>query len=155
MNKLLMGMIMASAMQAASAAPQVWRYVDSASGQTTYSNVPLRGQKGERIEILSHPVSQPARAVRSSAGAAPGAPVPIPAEVLRRLQGERASSGLPASLPPLPALPGAGSPASASIFPAEPAPAPEARPPEPRWAKEVAVDPGIQPAWARDPFTGR
>ena len=151
MNKLLMGMIMSSALQVATAAPQVWRYVDSASGQTTYSNVPLKGQKGERIEILSQPVSQPARAARASSGAASGAPVPIPAEVLRRLQGDRLAAGLPASLPPLPMLPGAG------LFPALPAaePSVETRAPEPSWAKEMPTDSGKQPAWAKDPFTAR
>lgn len=152
MKNFLMAMMIATAASASGAAEQVWRYVDAASGQTTYSNVPLKGQKGERIEILSQPAPKAARPVRIGAGASSGEPVPIPPEVLRRLQGERPASGLPATLPPLPVLPGAGAAAS-SIFPAEPLP--ETRAPEPRWAKEVVVESGPQPSWAKDPFSGR
>ena len=145
MKKLLLALTMAAGLSGSVwAAESVWRYVD-ASGQVTYSNVPVKGQKGERVEILAHPAPAPARAGGGQAAA------PIPAEVLRQLQGGAVRpAALPAGLPPLPALPGAAPGVSAA-----PAPAVAAEGPEPRWAKEVRGDSAPQPAWARDPFTQR
>lgn len=145
--------------------PSVWRYVDDA-GHVSYSNVPLKGKKGEKIEMMSYP---PAAAMPSHyAGGVPaanGTGAPIPAEVLRQIQasGGEKSPSPPAGLPPLPAMPGAvalpGSASSAlarapSAAPAASLPVATAAtaPSGPSWAREKAAGSAQAPNWAKDPF---
>jgi hypothetical protein len=116
----------------------------------TYSNVQVKGQKGDRVEIMAYPVSPKIVSNRSALAA------PIPAEVLRQLQGAQKPGVLPAGLPPLPALPGARLPSGVPlpISKAE-APPEESAGPEPKWAKEAPVANGPSPIWARDPFAAQ
>lgn len=156
MKKIMWGMAALVAMQSAMAAEHVWRYVDAKSGQVTYSNVEVKGSKGEKMEIMSYPSPSV-----SAATAAVGAP--IPADVLRQLQGAQRSGSLPTGLPPLPSLPGARLPSGAPLGSPAPVVAARAEPlvdeslgaPEPKWAREVPAAAGPSPKWASEPFSAK
>lgn len=163
----------------ASSQDSVWRYVDG--GHVSYSNVPIKGKKGEKIKMMSHPapVARPVQydAPREqSGGAAPvGAPAAIPAELLRQIKtgsGDRPPLP-PMGLPPLPSMPGAVALPRAAVAAATPvraqssAPAvgqfapsraePEAERPAapsgPSWARQGASASAQAPSWAKDPFS--
>jgi hypothetical protein len=147
---------------AALAGPQVWRYVDERTGEVSYSNEKHKNKKGAPVEIMEYPAPKVAVAARGApALPAPGAGMagsPIPAEILRQLQGGDGGAKPPSGLPPLPSLPGLPTAAREAPRAMAPAPlrpsaqteAPAAR--EPAWAKEVAVKEGRTPVWAQDPF---
>lgn len=145
MQLLLIALITVAGVGQAMAGEHVWRYVDQ-TGQVTYSNVQVKGQKGEKVDIMPSPTIQPMTNRGVGTGNPASGPVPIPPEVLRQLQGEKGGV-LPSGLPPLPKLPSATSSTSPVVPRAQ-----EVVAPEPKWAKEVPVEAGQQPAWAKDPF---
>ena len=155
MKKIMWGaMVMLGAMQGCLAAEQVWRYVDASSGQVTYSNVQVKGLKGDKMEIMAYPAPR----VPSGPSSITAVSAPIPPEVLRQLQGAQRSGALPTGLPPLPTLPGARLPSGMPLSLAGPkAEATADDVPgnvEPKWAKEVAAPAsGPSPKWASDPFS--
>lgn len=150
-------------------AEQVWRYADEKTGQVVYSNVQIKGKKGERVEVMAYPPAVPMRSQAADAGAAltgivpaGNAPSPIPDQLLRQIQAASGGSARPpAGLPPLPAaersvpsvkagltaalptLPGRGKElATAKAESAE----------EPSWAKTKSEE-SRSPGWAKDPFS--
>lgn len=135
-----------------SAAADVWRYTD-ANGHTIYSNVPIKGKKGEKLEVLVYPPAvQPA-------GAAAGASSPLPPEILRQIQQQKreALPVPPDGLPPLPPMPKQGEPVSASPKKRDTVTEPgwakskETTSEAPSWAREPSEG-GRPPGWAQDPF---
>lgn len=159
----------------------VWRYVDN--GHVSYSNVPIKGKKGEKVEMMSYPAAAPrpiqhealARAAVSDA-AHVGAPAAIPAELLRQIKtGNGDKPPLPPmGLPPLPSMPGAvalpraavaaapvvsrpqaSAPAVGQVAPARSEAEPErpAAPSGPSWARQSAAPSAPSPSWAKDPFS--
>lgn len=151
MKKALAMIVMAGFSVVCSAGEQVWRYVDEKTGQISYSNVQIKGRKGEKVDIMVYPTS-----ASSGSAASTGAP-PIPAEIMRQLQSSEGRVGKPNGLPPLPALGGkdlnlkpSTAPASTVTSATDQSGAQESK--EPRWAKEVLVPTGPSPAWAKDPF---
>lgn len=160
MKAYLAAVVMAAFASSACAGEQVWRYVDERTGQVSYSNVQIKGKKGEKVEIMAYPSAPAFTAPAPSQGPGVGvAGSPIPAEVLRQLKASEVGGRPPSGLPPLPSLPGASRApfaapslaptlAAPSAAPAQTAPAA----PEPMWAKEVAPKTPAAPAWAQDPF---
>lgn len=155
MKAFLAAAALAGFASTAMAGEQVWRYVDARTGEVSYSNVQVKGKKGEKVEIMSYPTAAP------SVGSAPAAVgAPIPADVLRQLKASDSGAKPPSGLPPLPSLPGASAAAAAPspTPPAAsptPAPAPARQGQEPSWAKEAPAKSGPAPSWAQDPFAGK
>lgn len=154
----------------------VWRYTEG--GHVSYSNVPIKGKKGEKVEMMSYPAPAPrpiqydAPVSSGSAASQVGAPVAIPAEVLRQIKtGAGGKPPLPPmGLPPLPSMPGAVALPRAAVAAAPSAmSAPSSAParaqaePErptvpsgPSWARQsgsTQASAGPAPSWAKDPFS--
>ena len=176
MNKMLLFFICATTCGAA-IAEGVWRYVDD-SGKVIYSNVQIKGKKGEKVEVMRYPDPP----VQSAPAQAPSTPsgVAIPAEVAAALRAKgpvaTPAGGLPpippTGLPPIPSTVGFPSvplPQSLTEKAATELPSVQRVPeqPSPTWARPVeeradaraptwatpARTKDRQPSWAADPFS--
>lgn len=146
MKKALTMIVIAGFSVVCSAGEQVWRYVDEKTGQISYSNIQIKGRKGEKVDIMVYPTSS------SGGGAVSTGASPIPAEILKQLQSSEGRVGKPNGLPPLPALGARALPPKPSTATGSTDQSLEQESKEPKWAKEVVVPAGPAPAWAKDPF---
>lgn len=163
-------------MSTAFAQTAVWKYVEG--GKVIYTNQPIKGKKGEKMETIAYPAAAPMptqyAGVPVPVSAPIGAPVaakqtaasPIPAEILQQLQ-SGSKIAPPTSLPPLPALPGmAALPAAAVAAANQSRQAASASPlavqnqqpaapkdNSPSWAKPAGQTATTSPSWAKDPFS--
>ncbi len=162
------------------ASETVWRYVDESTGKVIFSNVPLKGKKGERVQTYVHPPvveRKPQEVQTSSVAGAPKMPsedvqMPtltgngsiIPESLLRQLglDGKKMLPALPKSLPPLPQMAEQGTlqnsngkavPPATKEEPVPVQPTVPVKPPAPSWARPVEPSKGTAPAWAKDPFS--
>lgn len=144
------------------AADAVWRHVDEATGQVVYSNVPGKGKKWERIDIMKYPPpvereAPPEVSVRESTPRTVEG-VAIPPEILRELKGGGARPPIPPmELPPLPTK---GAEEQSQRVVEKPKLEMKLRPSipgqdkEPSWAKDKPAAEQLPPSWASDPFSG-
>lgn len=177
---LAMALVVLTGHAGAQGKASVWRYVEN--GHVSYSNVPIKGKKGEKVEMMSYPAAaaRPIQYEAPARGAAPeasqvGAPVAIPSELLRQIKtGSGDKPPLPPmGLPPLPSMPGAvalprsamaaapvaraqsSAPSVGQVAPsrAEAEPERPAAPSGPSWARQGPAANAPSPSWAKDPFS--
>lgn len=163
----------------ASAGESVWRYVDPETGAVSYSNIQIKGKKGQKVEMMKHPevsaaayqpymsLSEREAAARAQAATPPAAVAAavasegmrVPEELLRQLRSGSDKPPIPPSaLPPLPVA-GAGETApsfpSLQLRPSLPETAASAADQGPAWAKPKTTPAGVSapPSWSKDPFS--